>query len=511
MATTIPTTRTTTNKFVWFAPESEFKPYFDLRQVDNAYRQCRKHKRNKVRTCYYEQQLLDNLLTTSQQLQNQTWQPQPQIVFTVAKPKAREIYAAQFADRVVHHALMNVLNSLLEQEFIFDSAANRKNKGTHFAVERLMTFMKKNTKAWFLQLDVANFFNQIKHDVLFDLLERKLAKWLKKGKINGQQQQQLVWLSRQIICQPPTTWFCQQAKQSSKTFVPEHKRLTNMPNGQGLPIGNLTSQAFANLYLNELDQFVKHQLKCKHYIRYVDDFVLCHPDPEQLKRWHQQIAAFLITRLSLSLKPQYRLAPVTNGADFLGYIIRPHYKLVRRRVLGNLHEKLQGFHRLICKTTPQGRLLDLHPNTSHALYAMLSSYWGHFKHANSFNLTQKLFKQYAWLNDLFCLSEDHKSLIPFYKPKQPLRFKAQIAFFCQFYPAYLLLIQCGMQIYVIKPNTPACTKLAISRLTRYRKQLAQQGIAYLLVTEQGFNCRRSKIRAARLLFLPSKKEAPPSK
>ncbi len=514
MATTT-TIRTTTNTFDWLEPESESAaPYFDLRAVDTAYRQCRKRKRNKVRTCLYEQQLLDNLLLTSQQLQNLSWQPLPPVVFTVLKPKAREVCAAQFADRVVHHLLFNYLEPLLEKELIYDVASNRKGKGTHFAVNRLKGFMQKysgiSSGGYFLQLDIRNFFYSVHQHILIAQLQQKLSKWANKGNITKALAKQLLWLTQQVVHQSINYSVAGEScirLGSAAEFnrIPKHKRLESVPVGQGLPIGNLTSQLLANLYLNDLDQFVKHQLKCKHYVRYVDDFVLCHSNKQQLREWHLQIAEFLQQRLKLHLKPQFTLAPIDNGADFLGYIVRPHYTLVRKRVLGNFHEKMQWFERCIVKPQNQGVLLDLHPDNVKKLRATLASYWGHFKHANSYRLCGALVKRYSWLKLLFGFSSDWQQIYPLYEPQTPLRYKGQQGFFAQYFPQCCLLMQCGNRVHVNPPRQQRnyqTYSVPMHKLNMLRQQMQKQGVPYVLITENGYARIKNKRRAARLMSFP---------
>jgi hypothetical protein len=258
------------------------------------------------------------------------------------------------------------------------------------------------TAGYFLQLDIANFFNGIHQPTLLELLAKKLRKAVRRRGMDVEQARLCYQVAREIIRQPCAAEAIRlPSAQPAQNRVPPHKRLENAPPDTGLPIGNLTSQFFANVYLNELDQFVKHELKCRHYVRYVDDFVLLHEDREQLVRWREAIAIFLRERLRLELKPRDRLAPLGNGADFLGYIVRPDYRLVRRRVVGNLRERLARHAAELCRPHRGGMLLDLRPEPRDALRATLASYWGHFRHADSHRLRRSILRRYAWLNGLF--------------------------------------------------------------------------------------------------------------
>ena len=218
------------------------------------------------------------------ELQNElieaTYQPNPYRYFKIYDPKERTISVADFRDRVVHHALINVLEPIYERVFIHDSYATRKNKGTHLAVERAQNFLLFNS--WFFKSDIDKYFDSINHQTLLKLLQRKIK------------DEPLLEIITRIVYN------------SNDSKV-------------GLPIGNLTSQFFANVYLNHFDQFVKRQLKAKYYIRYMDDFVVFHPDKNQLKTWRIPIRAFLIDELGLQLKAKATfLNSRQNGLTFLG-------------------------------------------------------------------------------------------------------------------------------------------------------------------------------------------------
>jgi RNA-directed DNA polymerase len=452
-----------------------------------------------VRTCLYEQQLLDNLVDTTRALQQGNWQPAPPVVFCVPKPKMREVYAAQFQDRVVHHWLVPQLEQLLDSTFIYDAASNRKGKGTHFAVDRLQHFMRKyRGQGWLLQLDIANFFNTVDRRILLALLARHLHKAARKHRISLEHGRYLYALSRQIVNQPLAADAILLGDAALLSRVPPHKRLANAGANKGLPIGNLTSQFFANLYMNELDQFIKHQLKCRAYVRYVDDFVLLHDNKMQLINWHQQIADFLQQQLALTLKSGSILAPLSQGADFLGYIVKPGYRLVRRRVLGNLHEKLQSYAARILKPVSSGWLLDLPAQERESLRATLASYWGHFAHANSFRLRNALFKRYPWLTWLFADAQTHQ---PRWQPKGVTGFASQCRYFYRDYPADNLYLQKGNRLLRLQ-GAKNPEEYPIHWLPSLRQQSQQARQPFALITEQGFLPGGMKRRILRQLWLP---------
>lgn len=195
--------------------------------------------------------------------------------------------------------------------------------------------------------------------------------------------------SQQVFINANNAW----RERAEQAQVPPHKRLANAPAGRGLPIGNLSSQFFANVYLDALDQFAKHVLKAKRYLRYVDDFVLFHHDREQLTTWRDQIEAFLQDSLGLRLKAEQKLCRLTDGLDFLGYVIYPTHTLARRRVVGHLHTTLaewEGKH-------VQGGQLRGTPADFRELSNRVASFAGHLHHASSHRLMRRVHARFPWL------------------------------------------------------------------------------------------------------------------
>ncbi len=357
--------------YVQYAPASGSKTsIFSFKNIYRCYLDCRCKKRNTYNALRFEINAEENIFKLEQELRNRTYHPSHSILFAAKKPKLREIFAADFRDRVVHHILVKELEKVWEPMFIHDSYACRIGKGTHKAVIRLQTFLRKITKnghirAYYLQLDVKDFFTSIDKDILFALI---------KAKLNNLE---VLWLTEKILFWDCTTSYIRRGNQELLSNIPDNKSLFGKENRRGLPIGNLTSQFFANIYLNELDQFAKHKLKAKYYLRYVDDFVLVSHDKDKLIRWKEEIKDFLTAKLNLQLHPKrQRLQLVSNGIDFLGYIIRHNYILVRRRVVNNLREKIRTFNR--AKVKDIKKLTD-----------SVASYLGHFKWANSYRLIRK--------------------------------------------------------------------------------------------------------------------------
>jgi len=265
-----------------------------------AFLKARRGKRPSANKLRFELRWIDRLCQLRDALQAGTWQPSPARAFIVNHPKTREIHAPDFADRVVHHWLVERLEPLFEPVFIHDSYANRVGKGTHAAVDRLQDFMRsRNGQGWYLQLDIHNFFNSIHRPTLYGRIVRRLDLSVRKGRIDAE-----MALALRSLCHKLLETKVQERVDdpAAAARLPLHKRLANARPGCGIPVGNLTSQFFANVYLDALDQFVKHPLRCRHYVRYVDDFVLLADDPATLEHWRDAIALFLRDTLQLSLK-----------------------------------------------------------------------------------------------------------------------------------------------------------------------------------------------------------------
>jgi hypothetical protein len=284
------------------------------------------------------------------------------------------------------------LERIYEAVFIHDSYANRKGKGAHAAVARAQQFVRQvengQGDGWYLQLDIHNFFNAIPRRILWAILKRRLVR-------AGLPRDALQVVHALLRRSPLHAGVDYRATPAQFALVPSHKRLDNAPAGRGLPIGNLSSQFFANVLLNELDQFVKHQLKAKRYVRYVDDFVLFHESRQQLERWLMEIQQFLRDKLQLRLKPDIRLRRLTDGLDFLGYVVFPTHTLARRRVVASARSALAAWE------SRHVRVATLHgtPADFRLVQALAASYAGHLKHANAWRLLVSLHRRFDWLKN----------------------------------------------------------------------------------------------------------------
>ena len=259
-----------------------------------------------------------------------------------------------------------------------------------------------------LHLDVKNFFMTINKRILVNIVEGRLVKEARKSLAETQMRRNLPFLNslaKTIINHDTMDGRIDKGAHRLLERIPPHKTLLHAPVGVGLPEGNLSSQFFANVYLNELDQYCKHTLKCCYYLRYCDDFLILDNDPKRLEFLREEVRRFLTTRLRLELNTRYAaITNVRNGIDFIGYIIRPDYTLVRRRSVNNLRCRLDQFQKVHIHLDLEG-LYRITPDKKslQRLQCVMASYYGHFKWADTVRLRRSCFRRHPWLNALLQL------------------------------------------------------------------------------------------------------------
>lgn len=302
---------------------------------------CGKRKRRDV--AEFSAHFMDNIVDLHHELLEKTYRHGPYKAFKLNDPKPRHIHKASVRDRLVHHAVYRILYPFFDRKFIFDSYSCRNDKGTHRAIRRFAsmarTISRNHTKTcWVLQCDIRKFFASIDQSVLINILKQHIL------------DQNIVWLLENIICSFQTS------------------------PGEGLPLGNLTSQLFVNVYMNEFDQFVKRRLKVRHYIRYADDFVILSEDKQYLVDLLPTLEKFLTEKLQLSLHPKkVSLRTVASGIDFLGWVSFPK-------------------HRVLRTTTKHGMFRRL---AEHPTEATTQSYLGLLQRGNAFGLQEQVMKEFA--------------------------------------------------------------------------------------------------------------------
>lgn len=308
-----------------------------------AWREFKKGKLKKKDVSVFELCLEDNIFKLHEDLVSRKFLHGAYQEFYVSDPKRRHIHKAVVRDRVVHQALYRVLYPVFDKHFICDSYSSRKNKGTHLGVERAYKACRKvsrnwNKKAYVLKCDVSKFFDSIDHFVLKTLIEKRVS--------------------------------CMDTLHLIDLLFASFEK----EKGKGLPLGNVTSQLFSNIYLNELDKFVKHQLKMRYYFRYCDDFIIVSDDENVLMGVVGKIKIFLNENLKLDLHPhKVEIRSVRQGVDFLGYVILPHLVVLRARTKKRIIRKIKTMHEKL-----QDGLVS-----KEKFHSALVSYLGVFLHARA--------------------------------------------------------------------------------------------------------------------------------
>ncbi len=335
-----------------------FEKVISFQNILKASKKARRGKRYKASTAAFEYNLESNLLRIIEVLKNKTYVPGAYCDFRIYDPKRRIISAAPYFDRVMHHALINVVEPIIGKSFSYDTYACIKDKGTHKAVLRYREFQKKNK--YVLKCDIKKYFESIDHETLFGKITAKI-----KCK-------DTLWLFSKII----------DSRQSSRdlTYFKGDDLFTPLYRKRGIPIGNLTSQFFANLYLNDFDHFVKENLRARYYLRYCDDFVVFGNSKIWLNLTKHKIMDYLDTlRLRLH-ENKSRIFRTADGVDFLGYRIFPDYIRVRKSGVKRYRKKLKK----MAVEYKNGNIELAEINNS------IQSWIGHVKHADSYQLRKEI-------------------------------------------------------------------------------------------------------------------------
>jgi len=295
---------------------------YDFENLYLAWRKARKGKRGREGPAAFERGQEDELLALQRELQEFTYTPGPYHSFYIHDPKQRLISAAPFRDRVVHHALVRVIAPVWESRFIHDTYANRVGKGTYLAIDRAQEYLRKYR--FFLPCDLRQYFPSIDHELLRGEFARRIR------------DENVLWLCDQILASGVGVL----ADEYEMAWFPGDDLLA-ASRPRGLPIGNLTSQFWANVYLNDFDHFVKRELGCPAYLRYVDDFVLFSDDPAQLKDWRKAIIEKLAGLRLVLHEERARSFASASGLPFLGFRLYPNHRLLKYRKKAHFRRKLK--------------------------------------------------------------------------------------------------------------------------------------------------------------------------
>ncbi|MBI3273945.1 MAG: group II intron reverse transcriptase domain-containing protein [Candidatus Colwellbacteria bacterium] len=324
-----------------------FHNYEDVISLENlllAWQEFVHGKRNKADVQVFGRNLIDNLIDLHNDLTTKKYRHGGYEAFTISDPKPRNIHKASVRDRVLHHAICRLLYPFFDFTFVHDSYSCRVGKGTHKALNRFRQFSQAVSQnhtrtCWVLKCDIKKFFASIDQHVLLGILQTYIT------------DKDILWLLQGVIGSFYSTEL-----------------------GKGLPLGNLTSQLLVNIYMNELDQFVKHKLKARHYIRYADDFVLMSRDKKWLEEQIPMIESFLNNCLALRLHPdKVSIQTVASGVDFLGWVHFPHHRVPRPATVRRMRRRI----------------------ATHPTPETIQSYAGLLSHGNAFGLRQEILGEYG--------------------------------------------------------------------------------------------------------------------
>ncbi len=364
-----------------------------------AYLAARKNKRKKIDQLKFEIDFENNLSNIYQKINNQSYQPTKSRAFIINKPVKREIFAAHFQDRVVHHLIYQYLNPIIDKKLIYDTYACRPKKGVVFGINRLKKFLKAvsnnyQTEAWILKIDISGYFMNMNREILFNnlikMINRDIQSWPEK------KQATLLFLLKENIFNQAIKNCNIIGKTADWQDLPKNKSLFYSPKNCGLPIGNLTSQLFGNVYLNYFDHYVKRELKIKYYGRYVDDMVFMHKNKNFLKNCLKIIKKVLLSKFKLSIHPKkIYLQPVAHGVYFLGQYIKPRRSYIAKRPKNSFYQAIKKINQQwdnFLKNNPQTQTENLEIILQQTIN-IINSYLGLFRHANSYKLRKKIIEQ----------------------------------------------------------------------------------------------------------------------
>lgn len=351
----------------------------------DAYEDCRRHKRYTFNALAFEVDYERNLHDLYREVNSGMYVPRRSIAFVIRKPVPREVFAADFRDRVIHHLLINKLNHLFDRTFINDSYSCRIGKGTLFAVRRADHFIRSCSRnytrdCYVLKLDISGFFMNINRALLWERVSAFVD-----DHYDGLDILPVKDLLEKTIMLNPAENCCLKGLPTDWNDLPPTKSLFHSSPGCGLPIGNLTSQVFANFYMNLFDHFVKHDLGLRYYGRYVDDMIIVHEDKSFLLSVIPRIRAFLKDELGLTLHPgKIYLQHYSRGVKFLGAVIKPHRVYIADRTKGNFYDAVERFNRL-------GGIPDRKERRAvlHRLRSVMNSYLGLLSHFTSYGIRKR--------------------------------------------------------------------------------------------------------------------------
>lgn len=347
-----------------------------------AYFDARKNKRNTINALAFEKHLEANIFALSNEIIERKYTPKSSICFIVNNPVKREIFAADFRDRVIHHFIYNYISPVFEKIFINDSYSCRGGKGTHYGIRRVDHFIRSCSQnysrdCYILKLDIKGYFMAMDKLLLYQKVKQGILRFRYKNDFDIPL---TFYLLKETIFNDPTKNCLVKGEKSDWQGLPKTKSLFHANTGCGLPIGNLTSQLFGNVYMNEFDHWVKKELGIRYYGRYVDDFILIHQNKNYLQSVIPKITEYLSDNLKLTLHPdKIYFQHFSKGVKYLGAVIKPHRIYISNRTKGNFYQAIKHQNAIAMDHKPT-------QEEKAAFQRSMNAYLGIMKHYRSYTL-----------------------------------------------------------------------------------------------------------------------------
>lgn len=391
-----------------------YVPYDELYK---AYLDCRKRKRSTANAILFEMDENVNLFKLWNELNSMLYAIGRSIAFCVERPVKREVFAADFRDRIVHHLVINRLEKMFEEEFIEDSYSCRKGKGTDYGIKQCAKYIKEATEnytkeAYVIKCDLKSFFMTISKQRLYDKLIRHIEEHYEP--IDENDIPFLKWVLKLIIFNEPQNNCIRKQHISHWDGLPKEKSLFSCAPGLGIPIGNLTSQIFANFYLSEFDHYIKDVLGIRYYGRYVDDFFLIVNSKKEAKPLIDKCREKLKS-MGVTLHPKkLYIQEAHKGVKFIGGVIKPDRMYISNRTKGNMWEKIDEFYEMYKELKEQGK--EPSKDMIEHVVGSMNSYLGFMKHYKTYRIRRKLLtseKMKPWFK--YCYNNDKLTKLSIFK------------------------------------------------------------------------------------------------
>jgi len=387
-----------------------------------AYYNARQNKRNTINQLKFELNFEHEIFKLHNEIETRVYKPLREIAFIVNKPVKREIFAADFRDRVVHHLLSQYLSPIIEKRLIYDCYSCRKGKGTNTGIQRAAKFLRSSSEnyqkdCYIMQMDISGYFMSVNRELLYNkvngMLQAEYKKCALSAKVMPFDAGRVDFLLQKTIFRNPADNCMIKGSRSDWNGLPANKSLFYAAEGCGLPIGNLSSQLFGNVFLNDFDHWMKQSMGFSHYGRYVDDFFVIHPNKHYLLNALPNIADYLKVNEKLTLHPnKTKINHHKSGFLFLGAVIKPYHIYIANRIKGNFYQALEKHNKIIRNHKPTDE-------EKNQFISSMNSYLGIMKHYKTYQIRKQMIKNRlsAWWWNMVLVKGGYKKFVLKNKPE----------------------------------------------------------------------------------------------